>query len=109
MTCGTRNAGHSSVTYAIVMMKIPGVTTPCSNRHTASSGKLVDVAVSKVQTASAAIEPTMVFLRSTLSAKVASMPADKATPSVDALIVQLTWASDAWKTRDSRGSKGWVQ
>ena len=36
--------------------------------------------------------------RLTLSANKASMAAEKATPSVDALIVKLTLASDAWNT-----------
>jgi len=37
------------------------------------------------------------------------MAAEKATPSVDALIVRLTLASDAWNTRESSGRSGWTQ
>ena len=48
-------------------------------------------------------------LRLTLSANKASMAAEKATPSVDALIVKLTLASDAWNTLESSGRSGWVQ
>ena len=48
-------------------------------------------------------------LRLTLSANRASMAAEKATPSVDALIVRLTLASDAWNTPESSGRSGCVQ
>ncbi len=81
--------------YAMVIMKIPGVTTPCSKRQTARAGRPVAVAVSSVHTASATIEPTIVFLRSTLSANTASSAADNATPRVEALMVRLTLPSDA--------------
>ena len=86
----------------MVMMKIPRMTRPCRNLHIASVGRLLAVAVSSVQSASTVMEPTIIRLRSTLSANMASSAADKATPSVEALMVRLTLASDAWKTVASR-------
>ena len=77
------------------MMKIPGVTSPCSRRHAASIGRLVAVAVSIAMADSATIEPTIIRLRSTRSAKTASSSAEPATPSVEALMVSPTRASDA--------------
>ncbi len=109
ITRGTISAGHSSVMYAMVMIKMPGVTSPCTNLQHASDTRLVAVEVSSAATASAAIEATMVGLRWSRSPKIASKTAEIATPTVDALIVMPTRPSDARKTCDSSGSNGCTQ
>jgi hypothetical protein len=93
----------------MVMIKIPGVTRPCSNLQIANAGRLVAVAVSSVLHASTNMEAKIMRLRLTLSANRASMAAEKATPSVDALMVRLTLASEAWNTLESSGRSGCVQ
>jgi hypothetical protein len=106
---GTSSAGHSSVTYAIEMMKIPGVTSPCTNRQNASEYSPVAVAVSSALTASATIASRIVRFRRNCSPNTASSAAEIATPSVDALMVIPTCGSVSWNTRANSGNSGCTQ
>src|SRR5580658_307119 len=90
-------------------MKIPGVIRPCNNLQNARIGRLVAVEVRDAQSASNTMELTIIRLRLTRSAKTASNAAEKATPNVEALMVRLTFPSEAWNTRESNGRSGWVQ
>src|ERR1700753_801132 len=90
-------------------MKMPGVIRPCNSLQNARTERLVAVAVSEVQIASNTMELTIIRLRLTRSARTASSAAEKATPKVEALMVRLTLPSEAWNTRESSGSSGWVQ
>ncbi len=67
------------------------------------------VAVRATATARAHMAMMMVRLRSRRSPNIARSAAETATPNVDALIVSPTLASEAWKNRDSKGSRGCVQ
>ncbi len=74
---------------------MPGVSNPWTNLHAASAGRFGAVAVIAVTTAKAVMEPTIIRLRSNCSPKIANKAAEMATPSVGALTVKLTLASDA--------------
>ena len=99
-------ASHSSLMYAMITAKIPGVNTPCRNRQKSSCPKLVAVAASSVGTASRNAAGTITRLRPKRSATTPAKGAAIATASVEAVTTRLIAAGETRNSRASIGSSG---
>ena len=94
--------------YAIAIEKMPGETSPCTNRQKINCGSVTAVDASAVAIASANADATIVRRNPKRSATRPTIGAAMATASVGAVTVRLTAKLDAWNVRARSGSSGCV-
>ena len=92
----------------MVVAKMPGVMSPCSQRQKISQPRDVEVAAAHVGTASSTMETRITRFRFMRSVNIPSSGAEMATPRVEALTVQPTADFEAWKSVSNNGRSGWV-